>query len=390
MKFQRDGKLYRESTEKKTKKAALKILAEKLEEVQGTARREDLLQRLLDHIESLPNDKGEQDRARKECASLLLNGVAAKLAIAEAWQAWLDSPRKRNPSPRTIQGYEGQWRRFEKWIQKHHGDVKHLHQVTVDIAEEYATNLWQDKVTPSTFNAHIKCLRATFRVLKNRAALSQNPWDEIPTMENEKESKRNLTPKELKLVCKKAEGDLRYWFAIGLYTGLRLGDVVTLKWSEVHLKEGIIERVPMKTRRKNKVVRFPIHPVLQVMLEELRENSKKKSDYLFPGAAALYKRDHSAIVKKTQHFFKKECGIKTTEKATGKHRSRPIVRVGFHSLRHSFVSLCAANKVPEVAIMEMVGHGSPAMTKLYSHAGDEQKANAIAALPSISFKEEQT
>ena len=35
--------------------------------------------------------------------------------------------------------------------------------------------------------------------------------------------------------------------------------------------------------------------------------------------------------------------------------------------------------------MELIGHGSPAMTRLYSHAGSEQKARAIAALPTISF-----
>ncbi len=66
-----------------------------------------------------------------------------------------------------------------------------------------------------------------------------------------------------------------------------------------------------------------------------------------------------------------------------------VCRVGFHSLRHSFVSLCAANRVPQVAIMELVGHGSPAMTALYSHAGDEQKLKAITALPTVSFETEE-
>ena len=63
-----------------------------------------------------------------------------------------------------------------------------------------------------------------------------------------------------------------------------------------------------------------------------------------------------------------------------------MVEVGFHSLRHSFVPLCAANRVPQVAVMELVGHGSPAMNRLYSHAGDEQKIKAIAALPAIDFE----
>ena len=144
-----------------------------------------------------------------------------------------------------------------------------------------------------------------------------------------------LTPGELRKVCQAATGSLRYMIGLGLYTGMRLGDVVTLRWDAVHADQGSIEITPMKTRRLNKKVRLPIHPVL--------------------------------------------------ERPANEHRKRAIVRVGFHSLRHSFVSLCAAHRVPQVAIMELVGHGSPAMTALYSHAGDEQKAKAIAALPAFAF-----
>jgi integrase/recombinase XerD len=56
-------------------------------------------------------------------------------------------------------------------------------------------------------------------------------------------------------------------------------------------------------------------------------------------------------------------------------------------LRHSFVSLCAANRIPQVVIQELVGHGSPAMTALYSHADFEQKQNAINTLPALVFSD---
>jgi hypothetical protein len=47
--------------------------------------------------------------------------------------------------------------------------------------------------------------------------------------------------------------------------------------------------------------------------------------------------------------------------------------------------LCAVNRVPQVAIQDLVGHGSPAMTALYSHADFDQKRAAIATLPEIVF-----
>jgi len=42
------------------------------------------------------------------------------------------------------------------------------------------------------------------------------------------------------------------------------------------------------------------------------------------------------------------------------------------------------------AIQELVGHGSPAMTMLYSHADDEQKASAINVLPALTFADAET
>ena len=158
---------------------------------------------------------------------------------------------------------------------------------------------------------------------------------------------------------------------------------VHLIWKEVDIDNGIIEHMPRKTRRKNKIVRLPIHPVLSAILKELQ--SASKSQYLFPIKYKLYSKSASYVTKPIQQHFE-ACGIKTKEDPKNNHRRKRIIRVGFHSLRHSFVSLCAANHVPQVAIQELVGHGSPAMTALYSHAGDEQKAKAIARLPVIDFE----
>ncbi len=41
--------------------------------------------------------------------------------------------------------------------------------------------------------------------------------------------------------------------------------------------------------------------------------------------------------------------------------------------------------MPQHAIQELVGHGSPAMTVLYSHADDQQKVEAIRVLPDMAF-----
>ena len=64
--------------------------------------------------------------------------------------------------------------------------------------------------------------------------------------------------------------------------------------------------------------------------------------------------------------------------------NRAKVDVGFHSLRHTFVSLCRQADAPLSVVESIVGHSNPAMTRHYSHVGDREAQRAIAALPSIT------
>jgi len=329
-----------------------------------------------------------RDNIRRRFARRLLEGMHTKLEVAAAWESWRVSPRKRDQKGNTLQGYAAIWSRFTKWLTGHHAGVKHLHEITETMAEAYAADLWQSKMSPATYNAHTKFLRTITKTLSRKAGVELNPWETIVLKENESVSKRELTPEELAAVCSTASGEIRYWLAIGLYTGLRLGDVLALRWENIDFQKGLIEVQPMKTERKRRTIRFPLHPVLKAMLLELRNGTPKVQGYLFPDAVKAYQRDRASITRRVQMHFE-GCGIRTQRKLENGHRRRKVVEVGFHSLRHSFVSLCAANQVPEVAIMEMVGHGSPAMTRLYSHAGDELKARAIAALPDVDFSEQK-
>jgi integrase len=405
-KFQHEGKTYRFATGATTKVAATAELHRKMAEVTGARSAIVMLTEALEKVR-LITDKDDIDESRSllfnglldaiarsdettrnvtrsEMANVLLQGAGATLLLADAWDAWINAPKKGTPGEKTLYGYTGRWNRYAEWMGRAHPQVKYLHEVTPAIAEEYAADIWQGGVSNSTYNSHIQFIRSLFKTLEIRAGLTHNVWDRIPNKEKRAESKRNLTPDELQIVCTKATGQMRHWLAIGIYTGMRLGDVVTLKWEEIDFEERYIRRVPMKTRRKGKAVSFPLHPVLETMLLQLK-GKKKCTGYVFPETAARYDKDRAAISKEIQAFFSKTCGLETHEHDPSIHRKNAIVRVGFHSLRHSFVSLCAANNVPQVAIMELVGHGSPAMTALYSHAGKELKENAIAGLPEMAF-----
>ena len=402
--FQVNGKDVVRSTGETRKPEAEKAMAEMI----AVEKKEDngitiYLKRLESALNQLPEP--DQSHERRQIANSILGGINQRLALKEVWPAWLKAPnRKQGTGAKTLKDYKGRWDRFKKWAERR--GVEYLHQVTPPLAHEYAADLMQSGVSMSTFNTHMALLRGIFKTLRDVAGVEKNPWSKDFKQESAPESRRNLTTEELQTVCASAEDVLRYLFALGLYTGMRLGDCVCLRRDAVNFKAGIITVMPMKTRRKKKVIRIPLHPVLAGLLFELRE--EETGDYLFPDERDWYLQDPARLSKRIQKFFN-GCGIQTQKEGTGRdaHKEavekwekggkrgpkpvyqRAVVEVGFHSLRHSFVSLCAANRVPQVAVMELVGHGSPAMNRLYSHAGDELKAKAIAALPSVDFEESE-
>ena len=71
---------------------------------------------------------------------------------------------------------------------------------------------------------------------------------------------------------------------------------------------------------------------------------------------------------------------KPVEKYTGK---RAVVVAGFHSLRHTFVSLHAQAGTPQAVLMKLAGHGNPMMKEHYTHISEATARQSAAALPAI-------
>lgn len=404
--FQHEGKDYLRSTgiphlkgrgraAAKTKKDAEEELSRMLAEIRGRESVDALFNRLTDAIEKLP--ESEQEPRRLTLAHRLRENVSSKLAVADAWQEWLESPRKRLPSEATVEMYHAYWGRdkikkhgnkknqggFTNWLKKHHPEITHLHEITEAVAMEYAKYLRKTGIAPRTYNGAIKFLRSMFKTLTLQAGLVSNVWSGIEYEDNSTESRRALSEDEIANIIKKARGKVRCWLILGYYTSLRLGDVLTLKWNEIDLAKKTIIRIPRKTSRSKKPSIIPLHPEVLKALKALERKRKEGDEYLFPEDAAKYlKGQSSAITKKIQQHFT-DCDIQTTEEASG-NRKKAIVRVGFHSLRHGFVSLLEAHNVSRSVVQDLVGHSSPAMTAHYSHATLQQKIDAIESLPEIT------
>jgi integrase len=302
-------------------------------------------------------------------------------SIRQAWSDYLASPNRPDSGKSTLRQYEFQWQAFADWMKEKHADAPTLREVTKEIAEEYASSMNHGRFSPSTYNKHLNLLTLVFRVVKHKAKLTGNPWEEIQRKRMVTNSRREMTIDELRKVCQAATGELQTLLALGIYSGLRLGDCATLRWGEVDLPRGMIRRIPNKTARRNpKPVIVPIHPILLDMLASTPLD--KRGEYVLPEIAAIYNHRTDMVTDMVQRHFK-ACGITLHKPGTGKDGKRAVIEVGFHSLRHTFVSLCRESNAPLAVVESIVGHSNPSMTRHYTHVGELAAGRAVALLPSV-------
>ena len=264
--------------------------------------------------------------------------------------------------------YECLLARFTAWLAENEPSAKAALDVTRPVAERYLADL-KPAVSASYFNGTLATFRKIWKEfgrLSKHRCFRENPWDGYRYKTPDVSTKRALTADEIKKLfdaCRTP--DERTLFSIGLYTGLRVGDCATLKWSEIDFARRVIVRTPIKTKRHGTAVTVPMHPDLFAELESRSKSIGEGSEYVLPEDARhylAYKRCSAAV--------------RVFDRAG-------LEGASFHSLRHTFVSAAASAGVPLDVVRKLVGHTSAKMTDHYSHLSDEAMQKAVASVPAV-------
>ncbi len=304
------------------------------------------------------------------------------LAIRDAFRAYEQAGNRREIADVTMRSYVSIWKAFTEWLADTHPDIDTLQAVTFDICEEYKTNMQRRKVTPRTFNANRAFLRSFWNVLAEKAKTAGNPWARLAKRDETPQGRRALTVDELRAVCGSAGGELRTMLAFGLYLGCRLADAACMDWGSVDMARRMICYLPSKTARKIKTsLKIPMHPELFAILDET-----PKADRRGPVCTDMAQRYHSRGADGCSDIIQKHfeaCGLSTTteRKGAGIRRS---VEVGFHSLRHTAVSLIRDAGAAQSISQAIVGHNDAAVHALYTHPDEIAMRRAVDSLPTFT------
>ncbi len=182
-------------------------------------------------------------------------------------------------------------------------------------------------------------------------------------------TRRGLTDDEVRRLLDAATGEVRLLLLLGLYTGARLGDICRLTWADVG--PDAIRITPSKTARSSGVrVAIPIHAALA---EALPPRGLPTGPVL-PEMWERYRLDRHRPLWWIKEAFRK-AGIATQERLDGHARTSSCL--GFHALRHTFVSRLASAGVAENIIMAMAGHTHTATSRRYQHLDQGTLAAAV-------------
>jgi len=297
------------------------------------------------------------------------------VTIHKAWIKYIKSPHRLDSGESTLDRYGSIWIRFDKWITDNHSDIEILNQVTEQTAAVYAENLKAAKIAASTFNQHKNFLKLLWKVLLPHKS---NPWQRIASqhLNTLAARKQPLTSSQFESLLAAVENETDYHdlFVLLAGTGLRLVDVVMMKWSVIDFKSNVLTLAPKKTeRRQGKIIYVPILPEALEVLN--RRQSGKVLDpvaLILPELAEIYQRDRSALTKKITKAFNR-AGMETkTEQA---NRKRKTVVYGAHSLRHRYITEASKAGIPMEVIGSIVGHSSISQTRHYNHLNAEYVAS---------------
>jgi integrase len=129
---------------------------------------------------------------------------------------------------------------------------------------------WQEGMaaTPRAADDHIEALNVLLGWGLDRGRVAVNPARGIFRLYSSNRSDVIFTDAEIAAVLKAARPDLRRIVRAALLTGLRAGDLAELRWDDVDLTDGLIERVTNKSRQKPVKTFVVILPAMRAVLAE--------------------------------------------------------------------------------------------------------------------------
>lgn len=337
-----------------------------------------------------------------ECKTQLNNGLVSsddKITLEQWFHTWLFEFRINELKDTSFERYEGIFRNYIKGSilgKKKLSDIRTAH-----IQSYYNALAEQGKSTNTikTLNKTLKtCLNDALKqgyIVKNYCSLVTMPKSDI------KEKEHDITfftaEEQQRFIATLDKNRNRMLFILALGSGLRLGELMALKWDNVDMvnntlsvthaisriskvgKDGsrtwsVLEHDP-KTKSSIRTIPLPIN-----IVKELKKHKAEQDKEILK---------NGELYQKNNLVFCTELGGYLDTRNLTRSYARALAKAGiehkkFHSMRHTYATRLFENDVPIKTVQSLMGHNDITTTmNIYTHVTPEKMTDEVQKLNSI-------
>ena len=314
-------------------------------------------------------------------------GQAKTYTVGSWLEVWMENYAKIKLRPSTFKTSQGF---LKNHIRPQIGNVPLAELTSLDLQRFYKHLLDGGRVdrieakkkpkglAPKTVRNIHQIISSALKLASEQRLIVRNPADGCALPKAERKEMRTLPIEQLTSFLREAKDSGVYeLYYLDLATGLRRGELLGLKWTDVDLDRGILKIQRAISRQNGKVVEAPLKtknayrtlPLSADAISVLKMQKCKvgNSEWVFPSPSGGPMSPDSVL-----HMLQRVL----------KRAGLPKVR--FHDLRHTFATLALQNGVDIKTVSGMLGHFSAGFTlDTYAHVTTSAKREAAKTMGNI-------
>jgi len=295
---------------------------------------------------------------------------ATLMTMERFFELWLNG-KELSRRPGTVENYR---KVTSSYILPKIGQMRLQDLTPTHITQLYLLLKEEGKGARSVQAVHV-ILHCALKQAVREGLLGRNPVDAVDRPRVEQTETQILNEEQARQLLVIASGSLyETVFCLALISGMRKGELLGLKWSDLDLKKGtiLVQRqlqlikpegyilVPPKTKAGKRQIKLG-----QGMLAKL-ENHRKNQEVLKAAAGDKWKENDL--------IFTSSIGTYMDQSRVHKEFKRLLTKAGlpdlrFHDLRHTSLSFLLENGTPVNTVQQRAGHSKASVTiDIYGHA----------------------